>query len=475
MTDVIIVGGGPTGLMLAAELRLHDIDVVVLEKLAEPTGHVRSLGLHVRSIEILDQRGLLERFLERGKQYRVGGFFAGISTQWPEDLDTAHSYVLGIPQPETEQILTEHALEVGVDLRRGYEVSGLSQDDDGVDVSLTDGTTLRARYVVACDGGRSTIRKSLGVAFPGEPSTTDTLLGEMRLTADAKTVVDVVTEVRKSNLWFGAGPVGDGLWRIVVPAESVAEDRSAPTTLDEFARQLRVHAGTDFGVHSPKWISRFGDATRQAEQYRTGRVFLAGDAAHVHPPIGGQGLNLGLQDAVNLGWKLAAAVDGWAPDGLLDSYHSERHPVAAAVLRGTHAQRAVMSFEPGPRAIRALLSELMELDGVNRYLVEKLTAIDIRYDLAGDHPLVGRRLRDITMSRGRLYPSMHRGRGLLLDRTGQLTVDGWGDRVDLVVDAAADVDVPALLLRPDGHVAWVGDSPSDVREKLGLWFGAPQG
>ena len=247
------------------------------------------------------------------------------------------------------------------------------------------------------------------------------------------------------------------MYRVVVPAEGVVEDRSVPPTLEEVAQRLRFFAGTDFGVHSPRWLSRFGDATRQAERYRTGRVLLAGDAAHVHPPTGGQGLNLGLQDAFNLGWKLAAEVNGWAPEGLLDSYHTERHPVAADVLSTTRAQAELLSTEPGPRAVRRLVSDLMDLEEVNRYLVEKTTAIGVRYDLGEGHRLLGRRLRDVALGRGRLYAQMHEGRGLLLDQTGRLSVAGWADRVDHVVDVSEELDVPAALLRPDGHVAWVGE------------------
>jgi 2-polyprenyl-6-methoxyphenol hydroxylase-like FAD-dependent oxidoreductase len=473
MVDVIVVGAGPTGLMLAAELRLHDVDVLVIERDAEPTTVVRSLGLHARSIEVLDQRGLLERFLAHGTRYPVGGFFAGIRKPAPDRLDTAHPYVLGIPQTVTDRLLAEHAADRGADIRRGTELVGLAQDDDGVTAGLADGSQLRARHLVGCDGGRSTVRGLLGVAFPGEPTRQDTLLGEMEVGVPAETVAAVVTEVRRTRPWFGVGPLGgDGVFRVVVPADGTAADRTVPPTLDEVRRQLRAVAGTDFGVHSPRWLSRFGDATRQAERYRVGRVLLAGDAAHIHPPVGGQGLNLGIQDAFNLGWKLAAQVRGRAPEGLLDSYHTERHPVGAAVLDNTRAQAVLMSPEPGPQAVRRLVSELMDIDEVNRLLTGKIIATGIRYDLGEGHPLLGTRLRDVGLERGRLYGLMHGGRGLLLDRTGRLSVQGWADRVDHVVDVSAELDVPAVLLRPDGHVAWVGDDQTDLLAHLPRWFGA---
>lgn len=470
--DVIISGGGPTGMMLAAELRLHGVNALVIERDPEPTPLVRSLGLHPRSVEILDQRGLLDRFLEEGTQYPAGTRgFAEIPTPKPVEMDTAHPYILGIPQPVTDRLLTEHALELGAELRRGCELIGFEQDDEGVSVELADGTRLRSRWLVGADGGRSLVRRLLGIDFPGEAAKTEWMLGEVQVTASAKEIAETSDRVRKTHRGFGIGPAGGGLFRAVVPAAAVTEDRGAPPTLDEFRSRLQAFAGTDFGAHSPRSLTRFTDAIRLAERYRVGRVLIAGDAAHVHPPLGGQGLNLGIQDAFNLGWKLAAEVDGWAPEGLLDTYFTERHPVAHEVLGLTRAQSELISPEPGPKAVRHLLTELMTIDDVSRFLAEKIAGISIRYDV-GDGPApLGMRLRDIPLASGRLYERMRDGRGLLLDRTGALSAKGWADRVGSITEVGAALDAPALLLRPDGHVAWIGDDQEGLAGALTRWFG----
>ena len=468
--DVIIAGCGPTGAMLAAELRLHDVRVLVLEKDSEPAPYVRIVGLHIRSLELMAMRGLLDRVLRHGRRRPAGGFFAAIPKPAPTGLDSAHAYLVGIPQPVIVRLLEEHAVRLGARVRRGSAVTAVEQDDEGVTVELAGGERLRSRYLVGCDGARSTVRTALGVGFPGEPARTQTLMGEMEVGVPQEEVIARVTEIRATLPQFWVRPLSEGLYSVVVPAEGVA-DRTRPPTLEDIRARLRAVAGTDFGVHSPRWMSRFGDATRLAERYRAGRVLLAGDAAHIHPPLGGQGLNLGVQDAVNLGWKLAAQVRGRAPEALLDTYHAERHPVAANVLDNTRAQTELLSTEPGPQAVRRLLTELMDIEEVNRRLIEKITAIDVRYDLGDGPDLLGRRLRDIETGQGHLYDLLRHGRGLLLDRTGRLTTGGWSDRVDLLADPTAALDAPAVLLRPDGHVAWIGDDQQDLDDHLTRWFG----
>ncbi|MEV6637373.1 FAD-dependent monooxygenase [Actinoplanes sp. NPDC051470] len=470
MYDVIIAGCGPTGAMLAAELRLHDVRVLVLEKETEPVSAVRIVGLHVRSLELMAMRGLLERVRERGRQRPAGAYFAAIDKPAPKNLDSAYAYLLGIPQPVIVQLLEDHAVAQGAEVRRGCAVAALDQDDDGVTVELAGGERLRTRYLVGCDGGRSTVRKLLGVGFPGEPARTATLMGELDVGVPPEEIAARAAEIRENDKRFLLMPSGGGAYRMIIPGAPVG-DRAEPPTLDDFRRQLHAIAGTDFGVHSPRWLSRFGDATRLADRYRVGRVLLAGDAAHIHPPIGGQGLNLGVQDAFNLGWKLAAQIRGWAPPTLLDTYQAERHPVAADVLDNTRAQMELQSPGPGPKAVLRLLTELMDFDEVNRHLMEKITAIGVRYDVGEGHALLGRRLPDIALSQSNLYARLHRGRGLLLDRTGRLTARAWSDRVDQLADPAADVDVPGVLLRPDGHVAWIGDDQRDLDDHLARWFG----
>jgi 2-polyprenyl-6-methoxyphenol hydroxylase-like FAD-dependent oxidoreductase len=346
-------------------------------------------------------RGLLERVLERGRRRPAGGFFAAIGKPPPQGLDSAHAFLLGIPQPVIVHLLEEHAIHLGAQVRHGTVVAGVEQDAEGVTVELADGEQLRSRYLVGCDGGRSTVRRLLGVPFPREPSRTETLMGELEVGLPWEEVAATVSGIRDTTTSFSITPFGGGVCRVVVPAAGVS-DRAEPPTLEDFQQQLRSIAGTDFGVHSPRWLSRFGDATRLAERYRVGRVLLAGDAAHIHPPIGGQGLNLGVQDAVNLGWKLAGQTRGWAPEGLLDTYHTERHPVAEAVLDNTRAQMGLLSAEPGPQAVRRLLTELMDFDEVNRYLIEKITAIGIRTTSA-TAPTCSAAACDIDVKQGRLY------------------------------------------------------------------------
>ncbi|MFI1075506.1 FAD-dependent monooxygenase [Streptomyces puniciscabiei] len=492
-TDVVIAGAGPTGLMLACELRLAGVDVTVVEKLAERSGESRAGGIHSRTLEVLDQRGILDRFLAEGELQPVG-HFSGLYLDFDES-ESRHPYPLMILQSAIERLLAEWATELGVGVRRSSEVSGVRQDEGGVTVELdTGGTapaTLRARYLVGCDGGRSTVRKLAGIGFPGTEATMTALIGDVELPG-----------LPEDYVWVRRTPHGDysaiafepGWHRVITSEYDHVVDRDEPVTFERLKESLTKVAGTDFGIRNPRWISRFNDAARQAAQYRAGRILLAGDAAHIHFPAGGQGLNMGIQDAVNLGWKLAGVIRGQAPESLLDTYHTERHPVAERVLHNTRAQSALVRPGPQTDALRDVFGSLMVFDEVNQYLRHLLNALDIRYPLDGDHPLVGRRVPDADLDApdgvGRVYELLHAGRPVLLDLRGSAEVaaaaKGWADRVDLVeargeddhwtVPAIGDIPAPgALLIRPDGHVAWATDdttphTPSLITA-LTTWFG----
>ncbi|MGW3989556.1 FAD-dependent monooxygenase [Streptomyces sp. NPDC004830] len=492
--DVVIAGAGPTGLMLACELRLAGADVVVAEQLAQRTGESRAGGIHSRTLEVLDQRGVLDRFLAEGALQPVG-HFSGLYVDFDES-ESRHPYPLMILQSAVERLLEEWAGELGVRMRWSSPVSGVRQDDGGVTVRLggqdAPGTTVRARYLVGCDGGRSTVRKLAGIDFPGTEPTMTALIGDVEL-----------PDLPEDYVWVRRRPAGDysaiafepGWYRVITSEYDRVPGRDEPVTFEQLRQSLIRVAGTDFGMRNPRWVSRFTDAARQAARYRSGRVLLAGDAAHIHFPAGGQGLNTGVQDAVNLGWKLGAVVRGQAPESLLDSYHAERHPVGERVLHNTRAQSALVRPGAQTDALREVFGALMVFDDVNRHLRHLLNALDIRYPAGGDHPLEGRRVPDADLAAGdgpsRVHELLHAARPVLLDLRGSTdmaaVVKGWADRVDLVearseethwtVPGIGEIDAPdALLIRPDGHVAWAADpdrelDPSALRTALATWFG----
>jgi 3-(3-hydroxy-phenyl)propionate hydroxylase len=477
---VVIAGGGPAGMMLAAELALAGIDVAIIEQRAsQDRDGSRAGGLHSRTIEVLDQRGIAGRFLAEGQTVQIQGF-AGIRLDI-SDFPTRHNYGLALWQIHFERILAAWVSELGVPITRGCEVTGFTQDDGGVDVGLSDGQSLRAAYLVGCDGGRSAVRKAAGIGFPGWDPTTSWLI------AEAKTTEEPAFGLRREG--GGIGPAGDGERIRVVLTEQPPVAGREPT-LQDLSEGLIAAYGTDFGVHSPTWISRFTDMTRQAESYRAGRVLLAGDAAHVHPPQGGQGLNIGVQDAVNLGWKLAQVASGTSPDSLLDTYHAERHPVAARVLRNTMAQVALTATGARTDALRDIMTGLLGLDEPRKQIAGMVCGLDIHYDLGEGHPLLGRRMPDLDLVTAggpvRVYSLLHGARPVLLNlgEPGGSDLTPWAGRVQLAEASYAgawelpvlgEVTAPAaVLVRPDGYVAWVGDvTDPGLADALTTWFGPP--
>lgn len=484
---VLIVGGGPTGLMLAGELGLAGIDAAIIERrTSQDLVGTRAGGLHARTIEVLDQRGIADRFLSRGQVAQVAGFSQirlDIS-----DFPTRHPYGLALWQNEIERILADWVDELGVPIYRGEEVATLAQDDDGADVGLSDHRMLRAQYVVGCDGGRSVVRKAAGIEFPGWEATTSYLLAEAEM--DSAAEQSPQWGIRHDALGVHALSVAEegGPVRIMVTERRLGPP-SEPT-LRELSEALVAVYGTDYGIHSPAWISRFTDAARQAANYRRGRVLLAGDAAHIHHPVGGQGLNTGVQDAVNLGWKLGQVVTKTSPDSLLDTYHAERHPVAQRVLRNALAQMALLRPDDRTQALRDTVTELLDMDEPRARFAAMMSGLDIRYDLGEGHPLVGRRMPDLDLltadGSSRVFDLLRDARPVLVNfgDAGGIDIVSWADRVHLV-DAkhvgpcqlpvlGAVSAPPAVLIRPDGYVAWVGArADTALHRALGTWFGPP--
>jgi 2-polyprenyl-6-methoxyphenol hydroxylase-like FAD-dependent oxidoreductase len=484
MTDhaVVIAGGGPTGLMLAGELALAGIDVVIVERrTSQDLDGSRAGGLHSRTIEVLDQRGIAERFLSEGQEHpSVGYAYIRLDIS---DFPTRHNCLLALWQSRVEQILADWIDELGVPILRGREVVGLAQDGDGVDVELPGNTSLRAQYLVGCDGGRSVVRKAAGIDFPGLDPSTSWMIAEVEM--------DEQPEIGLRPEGGGIGPVnrgdGGGPFRVVLKEREV--DRTGEPTLRDLSQTLVAAYGTDFGVRSPNWISRFTDMSRQAASYRQGRVLLAGDAAHVHPPQGGQGLNIGVQDAVNLGWKLAQVVDKTSPESLLDTYHAERHPVGARVLHNTMAQVALSTPDDRHRALHDTVSELLGMDEPRRRFAGMLSGLDVHFDLGEGHPLLGRRMPDLDVHTAdgptRVFSLLHDARPVLLNlgEPGGFDISPWATRVRLVdaehdgvweLPVLGEVAAPrAVLIRPDGHVAWTGSlTDPQLPEALATWFGA---
>ena len=485
MTDhaVVIAGGGPTGLMLAGELALAEVDVVIVERRAsQEVDGSRAGGLHSRTIEVLDQRGIAERFLSEGQVHPFVGYagtFLDIS-----DFPTRHNYILALWQSRIEPILAGWVEELGVPILREREVVGFAQADHGVDVQLSDDTTLRAQYLVGCDGGRSLVRKSAGIDFPGWDPTTSYLIAQVEMTDEP--------EIGMRPEGGGIGPVnreeGGNPYGVVL-LEKEIEHAGEPTM--EYLRETLIGAyGTDFGSHSPIWISRFTDMCRQAASYRKGRVLLAGDAAHIHGPQGGQGLNTGVQDAVNLGWKLAQVVNGTSPASLLDTYHAERHPVGARVLQNTMAQVALARIDERSQALRETVLDLLTMDEPRKRIAAMISGLDIHYDLGEGHPLLGRRMPDLDLDLAdgptRVFTLLHDARPVLLDlgEPGGFDISPWANRVQMVgarhdglwvLPLVGEVAAPpAVLIRPDGYVAWAGDlADPELPRALETWFGAP--